>query len=60
MGRSTGKRHRRGPCLEQRIPGREKSLHILLEGTPEQIDVQEAIDAIKREEGIDDIHDLHI
>ncbi|KML34902.1 cation diffusion facilitator family transporter [Rossellomorea marisflavi] len=38
----------------------KKSLHILLEGTPEQIDVEEVIDVIKREDGIDDIHDLHI
>ena len=36
------------------------STHILLEGAPRELDVQEIIDALKQVDGIVDVHDLHV
>ncbi|QRZ91534.1 cation transporter [Bacillus subtilis] len=36
------------------------AIHVLMEGTPENIDVTDIIHTIKETEGIQDIHDLHI
>lgn len=36
------------------------SIHILMEGTPENIDVSDIIRTIEGTEGIQNIHDLHI
>lgn len=36
------------------------AIHVLMEGTPENIDVPDIIHTIEETEGIQDIHDLHI
>lgn len=36
------------------------SIHVLMEGTPSNVDVQEIIQLIEQTEGIESIHDLHI
>lgn len=36
------------------------SIHVLMEGTPENIDVTDIIHTIEETEGIQSIHDLHI
>lgn len=36
------------------------SVHVLMEGTPKDIDVNDVIQTIKSTDGIEDIHDLHI
>ena len=36
------------------------SIHVLMEGTPSNIDVQEIIQLIEQTDGIESIHDLHI
>lgn len=36
------------------------SIHVLMEGTPSNVDVQEIIQLIEQTDGIESIHDLHI
>jgi len=36
------------------------SIHVLMEGTPSNVDVQEVIQLIEQTDGIESIHDLHI
>lgn len=36
------------------------SLHVLMEGTPQNIDVEDVLQTIKKTEGIQGVHDLHI
>lgn len=38
----------------------KESLNILLEGTPDGIDVDEVAQAMRKVEGVDDVHDLHV
>lgn len=37
-----------------------ESVHILLEGTPKDISMDEVVSAIKKIEGVEDVHELHI
>src|SRR5690606_4045005 len=36
------------------------STHILLEGAPRELDVQQVINAVKQLDGVVDVHDLHV
>lgn len=36
------------------------AIHVLMEGTPSNVDVQEIIQVIEQTEGVESIHDLHI
>lgn len=36
------------------------STHILLEGAPRELDIQEVTDSLKKIEGVVDVHDLHV
>jgi len=38
----------------------KQSLHVLMEGTPQNIDVNDVIQTIERANGVESIHDLHI
>ncbi len=38
----------------------KESLNILLEGTPEGVDVEEVAQAMRNVEGVDDVHHLHV
>lgn len=38
----------------------KEALHVLMEGSPKNIDIEEVIKTIKKEEKIDSIHDFHI
>jgi len=38
----------------------KSSLHVLMEGTPRNVDVEEVVQAISRIEGVMAVHDLHI
>lgn len=38
----------------------KESLNILLEGTPEGIDIEEVAQAMRTVEGVEDVHDLHV
>lgn len=37
-----------------------KSIHLLMEGTPEHLDLQEVIDAMEAEDGVVNVHHVHI
>ena len=38
----------------------KSAVHVLMEGTPQNIDVDDILQTIKKTDGIQDIHDLHI
>jgi len=38
----------------------KSSLHVLMEGTPRNVDIEEVVQAISRIEGVKAVHDLHI
>lgn len=38
----------------------KQTIHILLESTPENVDVTKMVDEIKKVDGVQDIHDLHV
>lgn len=38
----------------------KSSIHVLMEGTPQEIDINEVIQTIEKSDGIESVHDLHI
>ncbi|WP_305145732.1 cation diffusion facilitator family transporter, partial [Coprococcus eutactus] len=38
----------------------KSAIHVVMEGTPSNVDVQEIIGLIEQTDGIESIHDLHI